>query len=69
MVLFCRTSEGGRKNGMSQLLVDLTLPGIKISTIEFTTAFVSKLPDNQLKRPVSQPLRASSWSATPDQFA
>ena len=33
MILFCRTSEGNRQDGMSQLLVDLTTPGITINPV------------------------------------
>jgi alkylation response protein AidB-like acyl-CoA dehydrogenase len=33
MILFCRTPEGKRHEGTSQLLVDLASPGIKISPV------------------------------------
>jgi alkylation response protein AidB-like acyl-CoA dehydrogenase len=33
MILFCRTSEGKRQEGTSQLLVDLASPGITISPV------------------------------------
>jgi Acyl-CoA dehydrogenase, N-terminal domain/Acyl-CoA dehydrogenase, middle domain/Acyl-CoA dehydrogenase, C-terminal domain len=33
MILFCRTSEGKRQEGVSQLLIDLASPGITISPV------------------------------------